>query len=115
MVIQLDGNILNVNKTLRKNLIKYTPQKRLHNNNIINNMSSNIMVEDEFETTMDMEHHYYSMISSEMCKVSSVYVDRNRKDKIMKQFQIVKYEQFIPNWFVLFMKIRNHNKIVDNY
>jgi len=98
-----------------KNLIMYTPQKRTHNDNIIKNISSTVTVKDDFETTMDMEQEYYSVISSELNKETCIQVERDKKEKMIKQFNVVKYEQFIPNWFVLFMKIINHNNIIDNY
>jgi len=98
-----------------KNLIMYTPQKRTHNNNIVKNLSTTVTIEDDFETTMDMEQEYYSIISSKLHKETCIEVERDKKEKMIKQFHVIKYEQFVPNGFVLFMKIRNHNDAIDKY
>ncbi len=87
----------------------------MHNDYIVKNISSNVTIEDEFETTMDIEQEYCSVISSKLHKVTCIQVKRDKKGKILKQFSIVKYKQFIPNWFVLFMKVRNHNGIIDKF
>jgi len=102
-------------KKKKKNLIKYTPQKRTHNDNIVKNISSTVTVEENFKTTMDMEQEYYSVISSKLHKETCVQVERDRKEKMIKQFHVMKNKQFIQNWFVLFMQIRNHNNIIDSY
>ena len=52
-----------------------------------------------------VEQEYCSIISSKLHKVTCIQVDRDKKEKMLKQFSIVKYKQFIPNWFVLFMKV----------
>jgi len=51
--MEFDDNMLKQGKTLKKNLIKYTPQKRMNNDDIVNNISSDVTIEDEFETSMD--------------------------------------------------------------
>jgi len=99
----------------KKNLIKYASQKRMANDDIVKNISSTIMIDDQFETTAEMEQEYYSVISSELQKVTPILVDRDKKAKMLTQFSIAKYEQFIPNWLVLFMKVRNHNAIIDRF
>jgi len=63
---------------------------------------------------MDMEQEYYSAISSELHKETCIQVERDKK-KMIKHFNVLRYEQFVLNWFILFMKIRNHNNIVDKY
>jgi len=45
----------------KKNLIKYASWKRMANDDIVKNISSTIMIDDQFETTAEMEHEYYSV------------------------------------------------------
>jgi len=99
----------------QKNQIQYASRKRTANDDIVKNISSTVMIDDQFETTAEMEHEYYSVISSELQKVTPIMVDRDKKSKMLKQFSIGKYEQFLPNWLVLFMKVRNHNEIIDKF
>jgi len=82
---------------------------------IVKNLSSTVMIDDPFETTAEMEQEYYSVISSDLQKVTPILVDRDKKAKRLTQFSIAKYKQFIPNWSVLFMKVRNHNDIIDTF
>jgi len=85
------------------------------NDDIVKNISSTVMIDDQFETTPEMEHEYYSVISSELQKETPIFVDKDKKSKMLQQFSIAKYEQFLPNWSVLFMKVRNHNEIIDKF
>jgi len=50
---------------------------------------------------MDMEQEYYSVISSELHKETCIQVERDKKEKMIKHFNVLKYEQFIPNWFFI--------------
>jgi len=112
--MEFDDDMSKQGKPL-KNLIKYTPWKRMPNDDIVKNISSTVMIEDIFETTTEMEQEYYSVISSELQKVTPILVDRDKTAKMLMQFSIAKYEQFIPNWLVLFMKVRNHNNIINKF
>jgi len=85
------------------------------NDDIVKNILSTVMIEDIFETTTEMEQEYYSVISSKIQKVTPILVDRDKKAKMLTQFSIAKYKQFIPNWLVLFMKVRNHNNIINKF
>jgi len=78
----------------KKNLIKYASKKRTANDDIVKNISSTIMIDDQFETTAEMEHEYYSVISSELQKVTPIMVDRDKKSKMLKQFSIGNMNNF---------------------
>jgi len=65
----------------KKNLIKYASQKRTANDDIVKNISSTIMIDDQFETTAEMEHEYYSVISSELQKETPILVDKDKNPK----------------------------------
>jgi len=68
-------------KLLTKKLIKYASWKRTANDDIVKNISSTVMIDDQFETTAEMEHEYYSVISSELQKVTPIMVDRDKNQK----------------------------------
>jgi len=99
---------------IKKNQIQFPKQTKQHNDDVARTISNNVCIQDEFETTMEMEYQYHTQVTSESTRVVNIQVNKEAKDKT-KEFHIVKYEQIIPNWMVFFMKIRNHNCIVNKY
>jgi len=43
-----------------------------------------------------------------------VTIDKGKMKDMKEQLQLLKYEQIVPDWFV-FLKIRDHQDIIDNY
>jgi len=68
--------------------MKYASRKRTANDDIIKNISSTVAIEDDFETTKEMEQEYYADISLEIQKVTPILVDRDKQSKMLKQFSI---------------------------
>jgi len=77
--------------------------------------NSDTMENNNFDATMKTENEYHTQMASESNKTILVQVNKDKPDKMKQQFDVLKYEQIIPNWMAFFMKIHNHNCITEKY
>jgi len=70
--------------------------------------------DDEYKTTLEMEYNYYVQVSLEF-KEKLLIGNKEKRNQIKKNMQMLIYEQIVPNWTALFMLIRNHQCVFDKY
>jgi len=96
-------------------MIKYTPQKRAHIDSVVGKITSNAVLDDEYEMSLLMVSKHYLLASSEVNKEVVIKVVQDKTEVMTEQFHIVKYEQVVPNWDAFYMNIWSHKEIVDRY
>ena len=67
------------------------------------------------EDTVRMVQMYEQEIASALNKELLVKVEKDEKEKMLKQFKIKKYKQIIPNWNAFFQRICYPECIVEKY
>jgi len=75
------------------------------NDEVIASMEKYLSVEDMQEDTVGVVQMYEQEIASALNKELLVEVEKDEKEKMLKQFEIQKYEQITPNWNAFFHKI----------
>ena len=69
------------------------------------------MDDNNFDMTMTTENEYHTEVTSESNKKIFVQVKKDKPEKMKQQFDMLKYEEIIPNWMAFFMKVSNHKCI----
>ncbi len=77
----------------------------MSNDEVIASMEKYLSVEDMQEDTVGVVQMYEQEIASALNKELLVEVEKDEKEKMLKQFEIQKYEQITPNWNAFFHKI----------
>ena len=114
-ITYLERKNQNQNRRVRMSMIKYTPQKRAHINSVVGKITSNAVLDDEYEMSLLMVSKHYLLASSEVNKEVVIEVVQDKTEVMTEQFHIVKYEQVVPNWDAFYMNIWSHKEIVDRY
>ena len=78
-------------------------------------MGKHLSVEDMKEETVGMVQAYEQEIALASNLRLLVEVEKDEKEKMLKQFEIQIYEQITPNWNAFFHKICYHECIVEKY
>ncbi len=79
---------------------------------LFSNLSSE---ENRSEHSIELEKVLSERIIACTNKDLLVTIDRAKMKDMKEQLQVLKYEQIVPDWFVFFSKIRDHQHILDNY
>jgi len=72
-------------------------QRKTNHDEVVRCLIKSICIKDIYETTTEMENKYHLEISCVLNKELLVVVEKDKKEKMMEQFQILNYEQISPN------------------
>jgi len=100
----------------KKNQIKFQHQEQVLVDQVALQIWNQILHDNEYETTLQMEYNYYVQVSLEFKKKLLICIgNKEKRNRIKKNMQMLIYEQIVPNWTALFMLIRNHQCVFDKY
>jgi len=105
----------NKGKRVRKNQIQFPKQKMKRIDEVVKNMTNITALSDNnYDMTTTTEDAHHPEVTFESSKNIFVRVNKDKPEKMKQQFDVLKYEEIIPNWMAFFKKVNNHKCIREN-